>query len=148
MRRTGVDRLRGASWVLSALLALSACSVRVNAPPEPPRSVRRGDEAFRYKDYESAIASYRTYVDQTDEGNYTARVLYKTALAQYRLSRYDDALKTLDELADRYPHGHWVQVDALPGDAEHALGRDLAALRAWDTAWRVGSRSDRQKLRT
>jgi ABC-type branched-subunit amino acid transport system substrate-binding protein len=138
---------RLAVWMLWVAAALSACSPKITAPPEPPSSVRRGDDAFRYQQYALAIDSYREYVDQTEHGAYTASVMYKTALAEYRLARYRATLSTLDELAERYPKGHWVQVEALRGDAERALGNTLAALQDWEKAWKLASDKDRQKLR-
>jgi ABC-type branched-subunit amino acid transport system substrate-binding protein/tetratricopeptide (TPR) repeat protein len=139
--------LRSARWLAWVAIVAAACSAKITAPPEPPMSVRRGDQAFRYEEYEAAIDSYRTYLDQTEVGDYTARVLYKTALAQYRLGRYHDTLLTLDELAQRYPKTQWVQVDALRGDAERALNHRLEALRAWDAAWKIAADNDRTKLR-
>src|SRR5262249_33569754 len=105
--------IRSARWLVALALVLAACGPKVVAPPEAPMSVRRGDQAFRYEEYEAAIESYRTYLDTVERGDYTARVFYKAALAQYRLGRYRDTLLTLDELSQRYPKGHWVQVDAL-----------------------------------
>jgi ABC-type branched-subunit amino acid transport system substrate-binding protein len=109
--------------------------------------VYRGDQAFHYQDYSSAIASYRIYLDQVDHGLYTARTFYMSALAHYRLGQYDETLTTLDELARRYPKGRWVQVDALRGDAERALGHPILALQAWDAAWNIASDTERTVLR-
>lgn len=139
--------LRSARWLVWFVLALAACGPRFTPPLEPPSSVRRGDQAFRYQEYDAAIHAYRTYLDQTEAGEYTARVAYKTALAQYRLKRYSDTLATLDELAQRYPKGRWVQVDALRGDTERALGHPLTALQAWDSAWEIANDQERLKLR-
>lgn len=141
----GVRRL--ASWSLWMAVALSACSPKVTAPPEPPVSVRRGDEAFHYKQYQAAIDAYRGVIDQPEQSPYTARVMYKTALAQYRLEHYRQTLATLDELAERYPKGHWVQVEALRGDAERSLGNTMVALQDWEKAWKLANDKDRQKLR-
>ena len=136
-----------AGCVLALVVALGACGPKITAPPEPPVSVRRGDDAFRYQQYASAIDAYRSYIDQPEQGAYTARVIYKTALAEYRLSRYRAALATLDELGQRYPKGHWVQVEALRGDSERALGSTLVALQDWEKAWKLAGDKDRQKLR-
>ncbi|MFQ5665654.1 MAG: ABC transporter substrate-binding protein, partial [Candidatus Binatia bacterium] len=111
-----------------------------------PPSVRRGDVAFRYKQYQDAVTAYRIYLDETEHGEYTPRVFYQTALAEYRLKRYRDVLTTLGQLQARYPNGRWVQVDALRGDAERALEHPTAALKAWDAGWVLGSDSDRRKL--
>jgi ABC-type branched-subunit amino acid transport system substrate-binding protein len=138
--------LRSVVLAIGVATSIGACSTKT-VPLEPPMSVRRGDEAFRYRSYESAIGDYRTYLDETEYGPYTVRVFYKSALAAYRLGRYHLTLATLDELRQRYPSGDWVQVDALRGDAERALGNDMQALQAWDAGWKVGSDSDRQKLR-
>ncbi|MFI5396117.1 MAG: ABC transporter substrate-binding protein [Candidatus Binatia bacterium] len=116
-------------------------------PPDPPAVVRRGDEAFQHREYENAVAAYRTYLDQADQDLYTARTFYKSALAQYRLGHYQDVLTTLDELSRRYPKDHWVQVEALRGDAERATGHPTAALQAWDAAWNISSDTERPELR-
>ncbi|HXQ21393.1 MAG TPA: penicillin-binding protein activator [Candidatus Acidoferrales bacterium] len=136
-----------AAWLIGLAAVLSACSAHVSAPPEPPTSVRRGDDLFRYEEYDPAIKAYRSYLDEVEQGDYTARVFYKVALAEYRLKRYHGTLKTLDELADRYPKGHWVQVEALRGDTERELGNSMMALQAWDKAWALGSDGDHEKLR-
>ena len=146
MLSTAGRRVRSAGWLLCCLI-LAACSAHVTAPPEPPPSVRRGDQSFRFKEYDAAVGAYRVYLDEVEQGEYTPRVFYKSALAQFRLERYADTLTTLDELAMRYPKTHWVQVDALRGDAELASGHNMAALHAWDSSWEVASDADRQKLR-
>ena len=114
--------LRSTAWWIVVTLAFPACSARVSTPPEFSAAVRRGDEAFQYKEYEKAVAAYRTYLDQTDHGLYTARTFYKSALAQYRLGHYREVLTTLDELSERYPKEHWVQVEVLRGDTARAMG--------------------------
>ncbi len=138
---------RFAMGLVALLVLQTGCYPKVTAPPEPPYSVRRGDEAFRYQDYKGALANYHNYLDETQKDAYTARVLYKAALAEYRLGRYSDTLATLDQLQQRYPKGHWVQVDALRGDAERELDRPMAALKAWDEGWDIASDNDRRKLR-
>jgi ABC-type branched-subunit amino acid transport system substrate-binding protein len=110
-------------------------------------SVRRGDDAFRYKEYSAAVDAYRSYLDQTEQGAYTVRTFYKSALAEYRLGRHRETLATLDELAQRYPDGRWVQVYALRGDAERDQGNRISALHAWEEGWTVASEGDWQKLR-
>jgi len=140
-------RLTRAALALGALALLAACSEKVIAPPEPPAAVRRGDEAFRFEEYPKAIDAYRSYLDQVERGDYTPRTFYKQAVAEYRLGRYDDTLATLDELAQRYPKTHWVQADALRGDTHLALGHQVEALKAWDTAWRSANDAEREKLR-
>jgi branched-chain amino acid transport system substrate-binding protein len=139
--------LRWAGPAICLILLSAACSSKVAAPPEPPAAVRRGDEAFRYQDYGSAIASYRAYLDETDRGPYTVRTFYKNALAHYRLAQFDEALTTLDELGQRYPKGQWVQVAALRGDIQRALGHPAMALQAWDAAWKISDDADRPALR-
>ncbi|HYD49150.1 MAG TPA: tetratricopeptide repeat protein, partial [Terriglobales bacterium] len=128
------------------LLLSAACSTRV-APPEPPISVRRGDQAFRREDYDTAIAEYRTYLDSEEQGVHTPRAIYKSALASYRLGHYGAAVATLDEMTQRYPEAHWVQTEALRGDSLRELGRPVPALTAYDTAWSVASEADRPKLK-
>lgn len=147
MRANGLRLLRLTGSLLWLAVALSACATKNTLPPEPPQSVQRGDDAFRYKQYATAIDAYRSYVNQTEPGAYTARALYKTALAQFRLGQYRATLATLNDLAERYPKGHWVQVEALRGDAERALGNTLIALQDWEKAWKLASDKDRQKLR-
>jgi len=139
----------GFRWAGAAICfaLISACSPKVTAPPEAPAAVHRGDEAFRYQDYGSAIAYYRMYLKQVNRDQYTARTFYKTALAHYRLGQYDEALATLDELSQRYPKGQWVQVEALRGDIQRAMGHPAMALQAWDAAWEISRDTDRPVLR-
>jgi len=135
-----------APWLCTAAL-LAACSPKVVAPTEPPLTVRRGDEAFHYQEYGTAINHYRAYLDETEDGAYTVRAFYKSALASFRLGHYHDTLATLAELKQRYPRGHWVQVDALRGDAEHSLGNAMQALQAWDAGWGYATNVEQEKLR-
>lgn len=123
------------------------CAAKVQAPPEPPATVRRAEEAFRLRDFERAVELYWTYADLVRRDPYVPRVLYKAALAQYQLGRYEDALATLEELHTRYPDKRWVQVEALRGDAQRALGNSIAAIEAWDQALRVARPADESKLR-
>lgn len=138
-------------WAVSLGLALAStlwgCAAKVQAPPEPPGTVRRAEEAFRLRDYERAIELYRTYADLVRRDPYVPRVLYKAALAQYELGRYEDVLATLDDLQGRYPDKRWVQVEALRGDAQRALGNPIAAIQAWDQAFTVARPADESKLR-
>jgi len=128
---------------------LAACSPRPSiegVPPEPPAAVRRGDEAFQYQDYDRAIDAYGSYLGRVRTGPYTAIAEYKSALAAYRLKRYDQTLFILDDLDSRYPEGKWMQADALRGDAERALGRNMLAIRAWADAWDLAGPEDQEKL--
>jgi ABC-type branched-subunit amino acid transport system substrate-binding protein len=136
-----------ATLLLCIAAVVAACSPTVVPPPEPPVMVRRGDRAFHYKDYDTAIKYYQGYIGETAEGPYMARTYYKCALASYRLGRYQNCLMTLDDLDRRYPDDRWVQVEALRGDAEYARGHEMRALQAWDAAWAIGRDSDREKLR-
>jgi branched-chain amino acid transport system substrate-binding protein len=138
---------RVAAGLVALLALLVGCTPKVTAPPEPPNSLRRGDDAFRYGDYEAAIKNYRTYLDEVPADAYTARGLYKVALSQYRLHHYENTLATLDEFTRRYPKGHWAQVDALRGDTYRKLDRPVEAISCWDKAWTVASPGDRRKLR-
>ncbi len=147
MSAKGRPAPRWAGTAICFALVLSACSAKVSLPPEAPADVRRGDRAFHYQDYDGAITAYRRYLNQVDQGEYTARTFYKCAQAEYRAKRYPDALATLDELSKRYPKAHWVQVDGLRGDVQLAMGHPAAALQAWDAAWSSSTTADRPKLR-
>lgn len=132
--------------LLCCAAVLAACSDKITVPPEPPIAVRQADEDFRMERYEDAINKYRAYLDETHQSAYTPQAFYKTALAEYRLERYQSALATLDTLAQRYPDDEWVQVQALRGDCRRALGRRMPAIKEWDAGWNLGSDSDRDKL--
>lgn len=144
--RIRAARVRAVGWVLCFAVCWG-CAAKVQAPPEAPATVRRAEEAFRLRDYERAVELYRTYADLVRRDPYVPRVLYKAALAQYELGRYEDVLETLDELQSRYPDKRWVQVEALRGDAQRALGKPLAAIQAWDHAFSVARPADESKLR-
>lgn len=133
--------------VLTASLALSACRPKITAPSEPPLAIRLGDDAFRLQDYEAAIEDYGVYIDSVERGEYTPLAFYQTALCWYRLEQYEQCLDVLDELDRRYQNDHWVQVDALRGDALYKLDRRSAALIAWDEGWRVAEPEERPELR-
>jgi len=135
-------------WLVGVAVALSGCAEKVTAPPEPPVSVRRGDRAFRDEKYGDAVTAYRDYlIGHTAGDPYTARVIYKTALAEYRLRQYASTLATLGDLDQLYPARRWVQVEALRGDAEVGLQHPVTAMQAWDIAWSVAGAPDRPKLR-
>jgi branched-chain amino acid transport system substrate-binding protein len=133
--------------LLVLLVTLAGCSTRAVPPLEPPATVRRGDDAFRYQEYDSAVLYYKAYLDRTWRGDYTPTVAYQCALAQYRLKRYSDAVATLNDLQSRYPDMEWVQVQALRGDCERALGNNTLAILEWDDGWDLGSAADQDKLR-
>jgi len=141
--------VRSFLWLslLVGCMVFPACGSRIKAPPEPPGSIRRADEAFRYRQYEDAIALYSSYTEVVDKDQYTARALYKKALSQYQIGRFSDVLDTLRDLQNRYPAGRWVQVDALRGDGQRALGHPVAAVESWDRGWGIAGESDRPKLR-
>ena len=126
-------------------LTLAGCTAKVTAPFEPPASVRRGDLAFQDGDYETAIGEYRNYLDQA-RGEYSARVYYKTALAEYRLGRHRNTLNTLTELETQYPAARWVQAEALRGAAQRELGKSVLAVQSWGSAGGLGNQGDREKL--
>jgi len=138
---------RTSCWLALLCVCLAACSAKVTAPPEPPLSIEQGDEAFRYGQYETAIAAYQSYLDQYPQDVYTPRAYYKTALAEFRLGKYNETLHTLTELNQAYPQTRWVQVEALRGDAYRESGKPIVAIQAWDTAWPMGNESDQAKLR-
>ncbi len=144
-RRT--SRIWTVTMVAGLGAVVAACAAKVQAPPEPPATVRRAEEAFRLRDYDRAIELYRTYAELVQRDPYVPRVLYKAALAQYQLGRYEEALATLDDLDARYPDKRWVQVEALRGDAQRALGRPLAAIQSWDRAFALARPADESKLR-
>jgi tetratricopeptide (TPR) repeat protein len=127
--------------------ALSACASKITAPPEPPLAVRLGDDAFRLQDYEAAIDDYQVYIDSVEHGEYTPFAFYQTALCWYRLEQYEQCLDTIAELSRRYPNEHWVQVDALHGDAQYKLGRRTAALMAWDQGWSNAEAKEKPEFR-
>lgn len=133
--------------LMAATLVVSACRPKITAPPEPPLAVRLGDDAFRLQDYEAAIEDYRVYIDGVERGEYTPLAFYQTALCWYRLEQFEQALDVLSELDRRYPNEHWVQVDALRGDAQYKLERRSAALLAWDEGWSVAEANERPELR-
>lgn len=134
-------------WAVIGCVLLAACGSKIKAPPEPPMAIRRADDAFRYRHYADAVALYGSYTDVVDKDEYTARALYKKALAQYQLGRYADVLVTLQDLQNRYPTARWVQVDALRGDSQRALGRPVAAIESWDRGWEAATEADRTRLR-
>lgn len=133
--------------VLALTVAIPACHPKITAPPEPPLAVRLGDDAFRLQDYEAAIDDYQVYIDSVDHGEYTPFVFYQTALSWYRLEQYEQCLDVLSELSRRYPDEHWVQSDALQGDANYKLDRRAAALIAWDRGWIAAKPVERPEFR-
>lgn len=133
--------------LLTLTAAISACRPKITAPPEPPLAVRLGDDAFRLQDYEAAIDDYQVYIDSVEHGEYTPFVFYQTALSWYRLEQYEQCLDVLDELSRRYPDDHWVQADALEGDANYKLDRRAAALIAWDQGWTAAEPKERPEFR-
>lgn len=133
--------------LLAVALAFAACRPKITAPSEPPLAVRLGDDAFRLQDYEAAIEDYGVYLDSVERGEYTPLAFYQTALCWYRLERYEQTLDVLNELERRYDGEHWVQADALRGDAQYKLGRRSAALLAWDEGWSVAQPNERPELR-
>jgi len=59
-----------------------------------------GNFAFADNQFDPALAEYRLVYDKGQDGKYFEDALYQLAWAQYKLSRYDDALKLFTELLD------------------------------------------------
>lgn len=137
------------SLLLAGLVGAPGCSYshKVAAPPEPPESVRLGDDAFVHEEYEAAIRHYGDYIEVVEHGEYTPRAYYKSAHASYRLGDYPETIATLDQLESRYPGTHWVQVDALRGDAQREMRHYVEAIVAWDAGLEIATDTDRPKLR-
>ncbi len=135
------------SLLLAGLVGAPGCSHKVAAPPEPPESVRLGDDAFIHEEYEAAIRHYGDYIEVVEHGEYTPRAYYKSAHASYRLGDYPETIATLDQLESRYPGTHWVQVDALRGDAQREMRHYVEAIVAWDAGLEIATDTDRPKLR-
>ncbi len=61
---------------------------------------RRGEIFFVDRDYESAEKSYRTVVEKYKQSGLYEKAIYKLGWAQFKLSRYDDSIKTYIGLLD------------------------------------------------
>lgn len=59
-----------------------------------------GNFAFAENQFDPALAEYRKVYEKGREGKYFEEALYQLAWAQYKLSRYDDALQLFTELLD------------------------------------------------
>ncbi|MBX2800296.1 MAG: tetratricopeptide repeat protein [Myxococcales bacterium] len=59
-----------------------------------------GNFAFADNDFDTAIASYEAVYDKGSESKYYMEGLYQLAWAQYKLNRFDDALRLFTELLD------------------------------------------------
>jgi branched-chain amino acid transport system substrate-binding protein len=135
--------------ILVVLGTLIACAPppAVLLPPAPAPDFRQAEDALARGDYQVAAAEFRRYLDVSPQEPYLPRAYYELALAQHRLHQDEAALATLVEMQERLPGKRWVQVDALRGDAELALGRRVAALSAWDEAWPLASPAEQTLLR-
>ncbi|MBI1815569.1 MAG: penicillin-binding protein activator [Deltaproteobacteria bacterium] len=134
---------------LPALALLAACTQPAShLPPAPSYTFRQAEDAFARGDYVVAVANYRRFLDATPEEAYVPRAYYQLALAQHHLHQQDASLATLDELKQRYPTRHWVQVDALRGDDELAEDKRVQALIAWEQAWQQASPAEQSRLRS
>jgi branched-chain amino acid transport system substrate-binding protein len=133
---------------LPALALLAACTQPAShLPPAPSYTFRQAEDAFARGDYVVAVANYRRFLDATPEEAYVPRAYYQLALAQHHLHQQDASLATLDELKQRYPNRHWVQVDALRGDDELAEDKRVQALIDWEQAWQQASPAEQSRLR-
>ena len=81
--------------------------------------------------FDQALASNTTIIRQTDALLYTYQ---NKAYALIQLTRYDDALGTVDEGLKIYPEDPWLWNDK--GYAPYKLGKNQDAVNAYDTAIR------------
>ena len=124
-------------WTAAALL--SACSQRL--PLETaPLPFRQAEDAFRLGHYDRAVHGYRIFIDSGQEAALLPRAYFRLAKSEFKLGRYDECIKVIDELQRRYPNEEWRQVDELHGDAEWARGNEVSAVHFWEMAMRDAPR--------
>ncbi|HVN86022.1 MAG TPA: penicillin-binding protein activator [Candidatus Binatia bacterium] len=134
--------------VLALLAGVAACRPQgINVPYGPSQRFRLAEDAFARGDYAAAAQTYREFIDTTaPDPAFLPRVYYQMALAQYRQQQYQATLASLDELHNRVPDRRWVQVQALRGDTELALGHRKEAAMAWESAWLVAQPAERGRI--
>lgn len=148
---TSRQRWRALSLGVRCLLAmvplgLASCSARVKPPEELPLPYRQAEDAFRLADYDRAVRGYQVFLRSGEGEELVPRAFYKWALAEFRRKRYEECVRVLDEMEQRFPKQQWTQVYELRGDAEEARGRVISALRWWELAWAAASGDQQQTL--
>jgi len=133
---------------LALLLALLAgCSTSSVPLEDAPLAYRQAEDAFRLGHYEKAARGYKIFLDGGSSDDYEElipRAYYRLALCEYRRSRYQECLTTLDRMERRMPDRVWPQVYTLRGDAELARGNTMRALRWWEQAWEAARGEERR----
>lgn len=132
--------------LLIVLFAVGCGVSQPEGPRTPASSLRRADAAFERGDYAAAVLLYRGYLDSHADGDARVQAAYRMAASYYRLGRYDDAARVLDDLRQDDPDGKWPAVMALYGDVEKARGRNVSALLWWERAYVAGSERDQGQL--
>lgn len=133
--------------LLAVYLSAGCASPYRHIPLEPPTLYATGEDAFVRGDYETAEAMLERFLQGEGSPTYRVRAYYLLAQAQYREAKYQDALETLRNLKAEFPHQTWVQVEALQGDIEYALGNRTTAILAWEDAFEQGSPAEREILK-
>ncbi|MEO5562598.1 MAG: tetratricopeptide repeat protein, partial [Chitinophagaceae bacterium] len=80
--------------IFIAVLLLSA-KLQAQSTPESDRTIQKGNEFYKLKQYDKAEAAYKEVIDK-EKLNTTAT--FNRANAFYRQSKTDDAMKALDDV--------------------------------------------------
>lgn len=144
MRKLDLCTAAVAPLVLAGALLLTACSQRLPLD-SAPLPFKQAEDAFRLGHYDRAVHGYRIFIDSGESPALIPRAYFRLARSEYKLGRYDESLKVLDELERRYPDEEWRQVYELRGDAEWARGNEVSGVHFWELALR-GASSSRQAL--
>lgn len=92
---------------LCAILACLSVSpvAAVTPPPDvPKRFYDRVMAEFQHKDYEAALAGFRLFLELHSRNPLASSAQYWVGECEFRLGRFQEAVRSFDEVLIRYPH--------------------------------------------
>lgn len=97
-------------WMCLGLLWLSpAVAVTPPSPSDAPkRFYDRVMEEFQRKDYEAALAGFRLFVELHGQSLLASSAVYWVGECEYRLGRFQDAVRSFERVITAYPHSQKV----------------------------------------
>lgn len=85
-------------------------------------------DEFKHRDYKAAMAGFQLFIELHNESTLAANAQYWIGECQYRMGRYQDALKSFHDVISQYPLSPKLAASTLK------LGQTYTKLRDLETA--------------
>ena len=120
--------------LLSLVFSFPALSDATSEPPDASRHLYdRVMEEFKQGDYEAALAGFRFFIELHRKSPLAANAQYWIGECQYRLGRYNDALRSFSNVASYDPRSSKLAASAFKiGQTYSMLGDHYRARLTFD----------------